>query len=357
VLLLDLPSTRQKTGPSSIAKEVYNPKAVIPHAALLRQASAHCARFPTAASRRSLGRVSVPVWPITLSGRLSVVALVGHHPTNKLIDRGPIPHRKTFHHQTCIQRSYPVLDPVSQAYPEVEGRSPTCYSPVRRSCTPKGLTARLACVKHAASVRPEPGSNSPTKNIGTNSPRKKPDPHWHERPSHSKKPHDTTTHKLRCRRGQTHQTFSTLLSSQRTTTRAWPRPFPVEFFAVMTTVPDSIRGPFQGGPCRSVPVSGGAISSTPEGLGAIAVLRLYPRPPAPVGSRPAAVPRPFPGCFNTVRDVRGYPGPRGQGRRSPRSEPVSEPVSDPVTAPASEPVSSAAGDGRPEVASERSMAL
>jgi hypothetical protein len=26
---------------------------------------------------------------------------------------------------------------------------------------PKGLTARLACVKHAASVRPEPGSNSP----------------------------------------------------------------------------------------------------------------------------------------------------------------------------------------------------
>src|SRR5882762_6443773 len=60
--------------------------------------------------------------------------------------------------------SYPVLDPVSQAYPEAEGRSPTCYSPVRRSCTPKGLTARLACVRHAASVRPEPGSNSPITN-------------------------------------------------------------------------------------------------------------------------------------------------------------------------------------------------
>jgi hypothetical protein len=27
----------------------------------------------------------------------------------------------------------------------------------------KGLSARLACVKHAASVRPEPGSNSPSK--------------------------------------------------------------------------------------------------------------------------------------------------------------------------------------------------
>jgi hypothetical protein len=28
----------------------------------------------------------------------------------------------------------------------------------------KGLSVRLACVKHAASVRPEPGSNSPNKN-------------------------------------------------------------------------------------------------------------------------------------------------------------------------------------------------
>jgi hypothetical protein len=27
----------------------------------------------------------------------------------------------------------------------------------------KGLSVRLACVKHAASVRPEPGSNSPNK--------------------------------------------------------------------------------------------------------------------------------------------------------------------------------------------------
>ena len=81
---------------SSLLKEVYNPKAVIPHAASLHQACAHCAIFPTAASRRSLGRVSVPVWPVALSGRLPVVALVGHHPTNKLIGRGPIPHRKNF---------------------------------------------------------------------------------------------------------------------------------------------------------------------------------------------------------------------------------------------------------------------
>jgi hypothetical protein len=52
------------------------------HAALLRQAFAHCAKFPTAASRRSPDRVSVPVWPITLSGRLPIVALVGRYPAN-----------------------------------------------------------------------------------------------------------------------------------------------------------------------------------------------------------------------------------------------------------------------------------
>ena len=77
-------------------KEVYNPKAFIPHAASLRQAFAHCAIFPTAASGRSLGRVSVPVWPVALSGRLPVVALVGRYPTNKLIGREHILHRKNF---------------------------------------------------------------------------------------------------------------------------------------------------------------------------------------------------------------------------------------------------------------------
>ena len=61
---------------------VYNPKAFILHAALLRQAFAHCAKFPTAASRRSLARVSVPVWPITLSGRLPVRGLVSRYLTN-----------------------------------------------------------------------------------------------------------------------------------------------------------------------------------------------------------------------------------------------------------------------------------
>ena len=67
---------------SSLPTELYNPKAFITHAASLRQAFAHCARFPTAASRRSLDRVSVPVWLIILSDQLPVLALVSHYLTN-----------------------------------------------------------------------------------------------------------------------------------------------------------------------------------------------------------------------------------------------------------------------------------
>jgi hypothetical protein len=69
-------------GRSSLTTELYNPKAFFTHAALLRQPFGHCAKFPTAASRRSLGRVSVPVWPVALSGRLPIVALVGRYPSN-----------------------------------------------------------------------------------------------------------------------------------------------------------------------------------------------------------------------------------------------------------------------------------
>ncbi len=66
-------------------ESAYNPQAFFTHAALLDQACAHCPIFPTAASRRSLGRVSVPVWLIVLSDQLLIVALVGRYPTNKLI--------------------------------------------------------------------------------------------------------------------------------------------------------------------------------------------------------------------------------------------------------------------------------
>ena len=62
---------------------------------------------------------------------------------------------------------YAVLAAVSDCYPPLKGRLLTRYSPVRHSVT-KGFIrricpkcfVRLACVKHAASVHPEPGSNS-----------------------------------------------------------------------------------------------------------------------------------------------------------------------------------------------------
>ncbi len=72
-------------GCSSLRKGLYDPKAFIVHAAWLHQAFAHCAIFPTAATRRCLDRVSVPVWPANLSVRLPIAALVGRYPTNKLM--------------------------------------------------------------------------------------------------------------------------------------------------------------------------------------------------------------------------------------------------------------------------------
>ena len=67
---------------SSLPTGLYDPKAFITHAASLRQAFAHCAIFPTAASRRSLGRVSVPVWLVILSDQLAISALVSRYLTN-----------------------------------------------------------------------------------------------------------------------------------------------------------------------------------------------------------------------------------------------------------------------------------
>ena len=75
---------------SSHKTKVYNPRTFFPHTALLGQACAHCPIFPTAASRRSLDRISVPMWPFNLSVRLLIVDLVGRYLTNYLIRREPI---------------------------------------------------------------------------------------------------------------------------------------------------------------------------------------------------------------------------------------------------------------------------
>ena len=128
---------------SSLATVVYNPKAVIPHAASLRQGFPHCAIFPTAASRRSLGRVSVPMWLVILSDQLPVVALVGHYPANKLIGREAL-HRciAAFPARACapagvrgITRPLGRLSPADgQVLHVLRTRSPLRYCYPRSTC-------------------------------------------------------------------------------------------------------------------------------------------------------------------------------------------------------------------------------
>ena len=77
--------------------------------------------------------------------------------------RGPkIPPFNNCHHAVPLR--YAVLASLSGRYPPLEGRSPTCYSPVRHSTQSRSpFRVRLACVRHAASVGSEPGSNSHVK--------------------------------------------------------------------------------------------------------------------------------------------------------------------------------------------------
>ena len=95
MLAKEVPSSPEVLAPtySSLPTGLYNPKAFITHAASLRQSFLHCAIFPTAASRRSLDRVSVPVWLINLSDQLTIVALVSRYLTNKLMVHKPISKR------------------------------------------------------------------------------------------------------------------------------------------------------------------------------------------------------------------------------------------------------------------------
>ena len=92
--LADAYSPRTLVGPpvALIApgqKQFIARRAVVLHAAWLDQNSFHCPISLTAASRRSLGRVSVPVWG-------GIVAMVGRHPAIKLMPREPIPSRLSF---------------------------------------------------------------------------------------------------------------------------------------------------------------------------------------------------------------------------------------------------------------------
>ena len=107
-------SSRDRSNPFGLfspSTVLYNPKAFVAHAASLGQACAHCRRSSTAASRRSLASVSVPVAQVVLSHLLGIFALVGRYPANKLIPREPVPRRNSFHphdmRREDIARYYP----------------------------------------------------------------------------------------------------------------------------------------------------------------------------------------------------------------------------------------------------------
>ncbi len=124
---------------------------------MLHRACAQCGRFLAAATRRCLGRFAVPVWLIVLTDQLPVAGLVGHYPTNNLMGRTPLRLRlAAFLMVTMSVRG--ISSPFGGVF-RTSGQVRTCSSAVRHSRS-KGPCVRLTCVRHAASVDPEPGSNS-----------------------------------------------------------------------------------------------------------------------------------------------------------------------------------------------------
>ncbi len=60
----------------------FKPKGLPPTRGIAPSGFRPCGKFPTAASRRSLDRFSVPVWLLILSDQLLIVALVRSYHTN-----------------------------------------------------------------------------------------------------------------------------------------------------------------------------------------------------------------------------------------------------------------------------------
>ena len=91
--------------------------------------------------------------------------MVGRYPANELTGRGPIPRRVRFPASPMRGwRSIRYYPRFPEAIPVRGAGCPRVTQPFATLCTPGGaLTVRLACVKRAASVHPEPGSNSPFK--------------------------------------------------------------------------------------------------------------------------------------------------------------------------------------------------
>ena len=135
-----------------------------------------------------MDRFSVPLWPADLSVRLPIVAPVGLYPTALLIGRELIYEQVFLPFDTYTMRyiyfmrayrTFPSAIPLSQpdssrvTHPSatmlVVRRQLLLFStcdayhrflfPTNNYCLTTN-TVRLECVMHAASVHPEPGSNS-----------------------------------------------------------------------------------------------------------------------------------------------------------------------------------------------------
>ena len=110
-----------------------------------------------------MDRVSVPLWGTFLSEPLPIVALVGRYPANKLIGREPIRRRRNFQ-RAAMQQLVPSW--ISRRFHRLStGNGHVAHAlrtlpPVAAIALLRRAAPRLACVKPAASVHPEPGSNS-----------------------------------------------------------------------------------------------------------------------------------------------------------------------------------------------------
>ena len=108
------------------------------------------------------------MWPFNLSVRLPIVALVGRYPANWLIGREPIFQRiAPLIPESCgpgmlcgISVRFQTLSPSERQVAHVLLTRPplSLHSSIRKLQNVSSV--RLACVRRAASVRPEPGSNS-----------------------------------------------------------------------------------------------------------------------------------------------------------------------------------------------------
>jgi len=104
------------------------------------------------------------VWPIILSDRLPIIALVGRYPTNQPNGTqaphpaAPVPWRLSSRWSPSTS-----VRGISDGFPPLfpSGMAGSYVLLTRPPLTTRKWSVRLACITHAASVYPEPGSNSP----------------------------------------------------------------------------------------------------------------------------------------------------------------------------------------------------